>query len=188
MYNSCYFLSNRVFSKLIDSCVSQRQLAPGVFRVFGSLMGLDMQLTSATKRRIRMSGMQRGERAANCTNRHCFHLSVSVSALEDWLISLAPGLRFKHLSAPPSLFLFLCQPASVSQRVSPLACLYYGHDEGSCGGLQAACEAPGWTDRWTGCAPVESVSLKAPGLWAQSTNWTILFFYSCQCLESEVFH
>lgn len=66
-----------------------------------------------------MSEVERGKRAANFTNRHCFHLfcylSVSVSASEDGLISSAPGLRFKHLSAFPPF----PSTSSVSQPVSP---------------------------------------------------------------------
>ena len=110
--DSCYSTDNSTFSRRLP--------APGVFRVFGSLMGLDLLLTSPTKRRIRMSGMLRGRRAANCTNRHCFHLALhlSVSALKDGLISSAPGLRFKHLSSsppslPPPLSASQCLPESL---------------------------------------------------------------------------
>lgn len=114
-------------------------------------MGLDILLNSARKRRG-MSGMKRGERLANCTNRHCLHLSlsVSVSALEDGLISSAPGLRFKHLSALP-----FPSSSSVSQPVSPLL-------HASITGISKLWDTLygsdlkdfyGEMDGWTGCLP-----------------------------------
>lgn len=81
-----------------------------------------------------MSGMLRGRRAANCTNRHRFHLALhlSVSALKDGLISSAPGLRFKHLSGsppslPPPLSASQCLPESLPFCL-PLLQAWWGED------------------------------------------------------------
>ena len=151
--DSCYSTDNSTFSRRLP--------APGVFRVFGSLMGLDLLLTSPTKRRIRMSGMLRGRRAANCTNRHCFHLALhlSVSALKDGLISSAPGLRFKHLSSsppslPPPLSASQCLPESLPFCL-PLLQAWWGEDVVDCMQLGGS-----WMDGYhQGCTGDSTTSL-----------------------------
>ena len=138
-----------------------------------------------------MSGMQRGKRAANCANRHCFHLSlyrsVSVSALEDGLISSAPGLRFKHLSATPLLFL---STSSVSQPVSPRESpLLLASITGMMRGAVEDCrrlqdwEALGWMDRQTGCVP-SCISIPQTSRTGESPSP----FFSFQSLVSKLFH
>lgn len=109
-----------------------------------------------------MSGMQRGKRATNWTQRHRFHrslyLSVSVCALEDGLISSALRLRFKHLCPPlPSSLPFLsasqCLPECLPSCIPPLQAMMreaVGHTvEDRCRGFFARLldERLRWTGR-----------------------------------------
>lgn len=81
------------------------QLHPGAFGC------MDMDLDTLLHLAKTKKNVWDGERKEALIGIAIF-LSFSVFASEDGLISSAPGLRFKHLSAPLLAPLFLCQPAS----------------------------------------------------------------------------
>lgn len=140
-----------VISSRTDWVSSKWQLAPGIYNGFGYAAHLGKKKGGSGCLGCREERRQ----PVVLIDIACISLTVSVSAWEDGLISLAPGLRFKHLSAaPPPSSSSVSQP--VSPRVSPLllASITGMMREAvqDCRRLQDW-EALGWMGRWTGCPP-----------------------------------